>query len=91
MQGLPILLTKPDELPSSTNKALKALGVTNSMVIGGTAVVNEKVMDKIPGSSVSGKDRYETNIAVAKAFNMVSQNMYVATGRNFADALTGSV
>ncbi|WP_216647492.1 carboxypeptidase regulatory-like domain-containing protein [Bacillus sp. THAF10] len=92
MQGLPILLTKPDELPSSTNKALKALGVTNSMVIGGTAVVNEKVMDKIPGSiRVSGKDRYETNIAVAKAFNMVSQNMYVATGRNFADALTGSV
>ncbi|TYS72094.1 S8 family serine peptidase [Sutcliffiella horikoshii] len=89
--GVPILLTDAHALPSSTADALGELGVTNSIVIGGTAVVSDEVMENIPGAvRISGKDKYETNIEVAKAFNVNSQNMYVATGNSFADALTGS-
>ncbi|MCF3943155.1 cell wall-binding repeat-containing protein [Oceanobacillus alkalisoli] len=39
----------------------------------------------------SGKDRYETNIAINKQSNIDTKNIYVATGTNYADALTGAV
>ncbi|MGD7053277.1 cell wall-binding repeat-containing protein [Sutcliffiella horikoshii] len=90
-EGIPVLLTDTHTLPDSTRGAIDELGVTESVIVGGTAVVSDAVMRELPGSMrVSGKDKYATNIEVAKAFGVDNKHMYIATGRSFADALTGA-
>ncbi|MBO1909966.1 cell wall-binding repeat-containing protein, partial [Microvirga sp. 3-52] len=90
--GMPILLTQADKLPVKTVEALERLGATKTIVVGGKTVVSEKVVKQLPKpTTLSGADRYETNIAVAEHFGVTSKHMYVATGQNYADALTGAV
>ncbi len=91
-QGLPILLTNTNVLPESTESALNELGVTSTIVIGGSLVVTDTVMATLPNPErVSGTSRYDTNVEVAKKFGVTNKHMYVATGIDFADALTGAV
>jgi len=40
---------------------------------------------------IAGADRYATSLAVAQYFNLSGQNVCIATGNNFPDALAGSV
>lgn len=40
---------------------------------------------------IGGADRYATSLEVAKYFKLTGQNICVASGNNFPDALTGSV
>ncbi|NLP51079.1 S8 family serine peptidase [Bacillus sp. RO1] len=91
-EGLPILLTDTNKLPTATQAALDELGVSTSIAIGGKAVISEAVLDQLPNAKrISGKNLYETNIEVAKEFHGDNKHIYVATGKSFADALTGSV
>ncbi|TYS67182.1 S8 family serine peptidase [Sutcliffiella horikoshii] len=91
-EGLPILLTKTNDLPTATQAALDELGVSTSIAVGGKAVISEAVHDQLPNAErISGQNRYETNIELAKVFTSEAKHIYVATGNNFADALTGSV
>ncbi|MFC4713039.1 cell wall-binding repeat-containing protein [Planococcus dechangensis] len=88
--GTPILLTRKDSVPAATKAALSKLGVKNTLVIGGTGAVSAKVASELPSSTrISGSNRYETSLAVAKYFGSPSDTVYVATGTAFADALAG--
>lgn len=90
-EGLPILLTLPNSLPEVTKEALNSLGITETIVVGGTGVVSEEVFNQLPNPTrVSGADRYLTTVELFKYFNPTSDLIYVATGRGFADALTGA-
>ena len=90
--GIPILLTQVDKLPAKTSDALEALGVTETIVVGGKTVVSEAVVKQLPNpTTLSGADRYETNIEIANHFGVTSKHVYIATGQNYADALTGAV
>ncbi|MCF3942678.1 cell wall-binding repeat-containing protein [Oceanobacillus alkalisoli] len=91
-EGLPILLTLDDRVAKATESAVQSLGVKETLVVGGESVVSKKVAQALPKAErLSGKDRYETNIAIAKHFGVDSKHIYVATGQNYADALTGGV
>ncbi|MBO1911277.1 cell wall-binding repeat-containing protein, partial [Microvirga sp. 3-52] len=60
--GTPILLTLKDTLPAATTEALEKLGATNTVVVGGTAVVSATVANALPSMNrLGGLDRYETN------------------------------
>ncbi|WP_226577251.1 cell wall-binding repeat-containing protein [Halobacillus litoralis] len=88
-RGYPILLTKQNTLPDVTKTALSSL--QSSIVIGGSAVVSETVFDMLPDAArYGGEDRYETSAQVATILNP-QDKAFIATGANFADALTGSV
>ncbi|WP_010676970.1 cell wall-binding repeat-containing protein [Bacillus timonensis] len=89
--GVPILLTRADRIPNPTKQALN--GISTIYVIGGTGAVSNKVVNQLPGkvTRISGKDRFETASAIIKNFNFGDQQALVATGYNFADALTGAV
>jgi putative cell wall-binding protein len=68
--GLPILLTEPDTLSPQAASALKQLGVTQVLVLGGPAAVSPGVEDALRrlGVSVqrlSGPDRGATAAAIA--------------------------
>ncbi|WP_100333321.1 cell wall-binding repeat-containing protein [Bacillus alkalisoli] len=91
-QNMPILLTRQNVLPEATSKAIRNIDVKELYVIGGQLAVSDEITKLLPKHTrISGSTRYETNVNVMKHFNTTSKHAYVATGRQFADALTGSV
>jgi len=93
-QGIPILATTRDALPPSVKAFLDSQsGITDSYVIGGTAVVGNTVQAQLPGTAhrYAGLTKYDTNIEVLKGFKDVLQNekIYVANGETLVDALAG--
>ncbi|SHF76377.1 carboxypeptidase regulatory-like domain-containing protein [Ornithinibacillus halophilus] len=90
--GMPILLTRPDSLPEETASVVETLGVTETIIVGGYEVVTEEVAAQLPAvERLRGTNRYETNIVVNDYFGVDNNHLYVATGKQYADALTGAV
>lgn len=89
-QGYPILLTDINRLPESSRTALEGKDV---IVVGGEAVVGQSVIDELCGgvTRISGANRAVTSVELAKFFQPGTGKMYIATGYDFADALTGAV
>ncbi|RXI40860.1 cell wall-binding repeat-containing protein [Clostridium tetani] len=98
IREIPIILTKSSELPSETKEYIKKCNANKSYVIGGQASISDSIKKSLPRSKrIYGKDRFQTNVAVAKAFpsDFEFKKPYVAlgagsTGNEFADALAVS-
>ncbi|MGG4491644.1 cell wall-binding repeat-containing protein [Metabacillus idriensis] len=89
-KGYPILLSKTNELPDPTKKELN--GKKETIFVGGKSILSDAVIKQAPnGKRISGADRFDTAAAIIKQYQPDASNAYVATGMNFADALTGSV
>jgi uncharacterized protein YjdB len=89
--NIPILLTDTDTLPSATAAALQELGITQTIVVGGTGVISDSVAQKLPSPTrYFGSNRYQTAISIAKSLGSDTSTLFVATGDNFPDALAGS-
>ncbi|MCC0657716.1 cell wall-binding repeat-containing protein [Clostridioides sp. ES-S-0123-01] len=92
----PILLTKNDSLNKLTEKEIKRLEVKNVYIVGGLKSVGEKVVSdlKTKGLNViriSGNDRYETSIKLAKELDKNSKlsKVVVVNGeKGLADAVS---
>jgi len=92
--GMPILLTAKNSLPSGVSDYLESNTVTQTYIVGGTGVISSEVASDVPGPfRLAGSNRYETNVAIMQNFasELNFDNVYVAIGSNFADALTGAV
>ncbi|MFK3960876.1 cell wall-binding repeat-containing protein [Guptibacillus hwajinpoensis] len=88
-KGYPILLTEADDIPSATSNALK--GIDGSIIVGGETAVNGKLDKKLHAEDrYAGDNRFGTAADIATSLNP-SARVYVSTGMNFADALSGSV
>lgn len=91
--GYPILLTEKESLPTETSDVLDDMSST--IVVGGTGAVSDKVYKQLPGADrVSGATRYETAAKIISKFDesgIPVEKAFIANGRGFADALTGSV
>jgi putative cell wall-binding protein len=93
----PMLLTQGERLPATTLATLQALGVTKVVVLGGTDAISSGVSSNLPGTvkRISGDDRYATSVAIADytfpdlAAKPSCATVFLATGEQFADALTG--
>ena len=91
-QGVPILLTESSALSADTEDVLKDLNVTESLVIGGTAVVGSDIMNHLPfPTRISGETAYDTAASVLQAYPPTTAKLEIATGENYPDALTGAV
>jgi SpoIID/LytB domain protein len=93
----PVLLTRPDQLPSATVAELTRLQPARIVVLGGTASVSQAVMDQLAtytrGGGVTrvwGPERFETAAAVASTLLPNATSAYVANGLLFPDALAGA-
>jgi putative cell wall-binding protein len=88
--GIPILLTKKDKLPSATKKEMDKK--TQTIIVGGTAVVSATLERKLPGAKrYAGNGRYSTTREIVTKLPLGNESAYIASGENFPDALTGSV
>lgn len=90
----PILLSEKNRLTAEVEAELIRLNPKNIFIIGGTAVVNESVVDQIKTKlptvaieRISGSDRIETSLKVAEKLGF-NGNLVVAYGWNYADALS---
>lgn len=98
-QGGPLLLTPPTSLPAAVRNELRRLNPALVVVVGGPSVVSRAVETAVtsllPNAHVrrdSGTDRYETSRVIAEnAFPAgTTASAFIATGRNFPDALAAS-
>ncbi|TYS89363.1 cell wall-binding repeat-containing protein [Rossellomorea aquimaris] len=90
--GIPILLSPTDELANETKEALKS--VTDTIIVGGKSAISDGVQKQLANTNpvrIAGTNRYETSVNIATQLEMPGDIITVATGQNFADALTGSV
>lgn len=96
--GGPILLTLTEEVPPATAAELERLDAGRIVVFGGTEVVGDAVLDELAGYTdgsvdrMSGPSRFDTAAAIAlENYDAGVEAAYVATGGEFADALSGGV
>jgi len=94
--GIPLLLTDTQKVPTATLNALQKLGVTEITLIGGESAISASVAGQLKTagytvSRLSDQDRYKTNVAILKNLPYNMDKMVVATGGSFPDALAGSV
>ncbi|WP_282140972.1 cell wall-binding repeat-containing protein [Cytobacillus oceanisediminis] len=88
--GYPILLTEKNQIPAATATILKDFNKT--LVSGGYGVISDNAISGLKSvERFRGKDRFETNADIVKKLKLGNEQAYVATGYNFADALTGAV
>lgn len=94
--GGPILLATHGAIPTDTVAELTRLRPGRIVVLGGSGVISDAVATQLGGYATSGSvnrlagaDRYATSAAVASATFASATTVYIATGRNFPDALGG--
>lgn len=88
----PILLTLKDTIPDTIANALQQLKVKNVFIVGGTGVISSTVENQLSSIGIkvtrlSGQNRYETDIQVAKQLGSVDKVVLV-NGEDFPDALS---
>jgi|GEM_PF-3134681 len=93
--GGPLLLTSSRSLPSVAAAELTRLDPAEVVIVGGTAVVTSSVVTQVKRLGldvrrVSGTDRYATSRALISTFAPSSDTLYLATGRNYPDALAAA-
>lgn len=94
----PILLTTAASLNSNAKAALEQLKPENIYIIGGTASVSKAVRNELSSDGynlieLSGKNRYETNIAVANELvklGVSADNVMLVSGEGFSDVLSAT-
>lgn len=88
--NMPILLAQGDNLANSVTSYLSGKQITKTYVIGD---FNDNVTKQLPNTEIiSGSNIYNTNVKVLEKFNADYNfdNLFMATGEDFADALTGT-
>lgn len=94
--GTSVLLTDADVLSPAAREELLRIGPDRILVLGGPGAVSDSVAEALRALAPSverlaGADRYETAVAVsATMFESGADLVFVATGRNFPDALAGA-
>jgi putative cell wall-binding protein len=95
--GAPVLLVQATSIPGATKTELDRLDPARIVVLGGASVIDGSVLTALksfttgPVIRVAGSDRYATAAAAsASTFDPGVPVAFVATGRNFPDALAGA-
>lgn len=91
----PVVLTKTNQLESSTVELLKDLGVNQATVIGGELTVTPAVENQLSNLGIShnriaGRNRYIGSAEVAAESYPNPQNLVIASGEIFSDALVSA-
>lgn len=90
---IPIILVANSSMNTSLLKYLSSHTIQQTYIIGNESEINNTMMNDFPNPTrITGSNKYETNLAVLKYFepNYSFDNVFVATGNGFADALAGS-
>lgn len=96
-EPLPVLLTRPDEVPDPTQRALRELRTAKVLIVGGPAAVSTAVEEDLTTQGyevtrIAGPSRYGTSVAMARAALARAGDeplpVVFASGGDFPDALS---
>ena len=93
IKSMPILLSPQNSLDPYVSAFIANKSIPVSYIAGGSDVVSDAVASSVPNSTrLSGDDRYGTNMSIINEFaaSLNFDTVYLATGLNFPDALSGS-
>ena len=87
-----ILFTDPTRLSAPTLRVIEDLGITNVTLIGGPAALSTAIQETFVNRGLNvnrlwGANRYDTARAVSSKVLEDSPYLFIASGRNFADAV----
>ena len=92
-QNMPILLTKPGQLPASTAKTIEDWKLTKVTIGGGSKSVSGEVEKEVRKyaevNRIAGADRYETSVLIAEQVYVKPKHVVIASGEVFPDAIVG--
>lgn len=91
--GAPILLTRKSSLPIVVENEIDRLNPNEVFLVGGTGVISDSIKAVLQNKGIkvtriSGVNRYETSLEIAKYVNSSEQEICVVTGANYPDALS---
>lgn len=93
--GIPILLIQPKKIPECAIKYLNSKPITKAYIVGDESIASGDIVKPFSFTygNIYGTDRYKTNHDAILRFQDIlnSNTFYVATGDNYANALTCSV
>lgn len=91
----PILLTDGNHLTDQTKHQIERLSPTEIIIVGGPAAINDSVLGNAQSAAptanvrrIWGQTRYETSLNIMNDLSNRSDTVVIATGANFADALS---
>ncbi|SCG46443.1 cell wall-binding repeat-containing protein [Micromonospora inositola] len=93
--GGPLLLTPPDRLEATTKAEMQRIllpGQSTVYLLGSTGALSKAVEDQVRAMGyyvkrLAGPDRFATSVEIAKAIDPNPEQVFLATGMNFPDAL----
>lgn len=93
--GGPLLLTLPRTLPDLVVNELRRLAPETVVLVGSEAVVGAEVEAQVQAlglttDRVAGPDRYATSRALIERYALPGSTLFIATGRNYPDALAAA-
>jgi len=93
--GAPVLLTGKTSLPLESLGEISRLQPDTAYIVGGTAVIGSAVEQQIRAlvptvKRLSGSNRYETSAAVSQEVFSGAEDVFIALGTNFPDALVAA-
>lgn len=101
IKGYPLIMANKDKLSENLKAQLNKIQPSKVYVISSENVISNNIMNEIKNINtnlkytdivrIAGKNRYETNLLINKAFNLKSTNAVIASGEGYGDALAGSV
>lgn len=93
-----ILLTRTNDIPEGIQNYLISKQPKQIYIAGGTGAVSDSVENQIkailPGSNITrfaGYERFDTAALVYNQFAKAPNNIYIASGLDYPDALSGTV
>lgn len=92
-KGMPIILVPANDLTAMQKDFFSKNKIPNTYIINGNNEISENIIQQLPGCEViSGSNAYERNVNLINRFvdDLDLSNIYIATGRNFPDALAAS-
>ncbi len=91
--SMPIILTPSNYMNEDVKKFIASAEINETVIVGGVGAISYEVASEFPNPMrIDGQNRFETNINVLSTFGdwLSYDEVYVATGMNYPDALAGS-
>ncbi|WP_291580965.1 cell wall-binding repeat-containing protein [Clostridium sp. UBA6640] len=91
--SMPIVLVSKDNVNKVVKEYIDSQNIQQSYVVGAEGVISKQVASNLPAvKRLGGNNRFDTNKAIINEFKgaINFSNIYVVTGMDYPDALSGS-
>ncbi len=93
-RSIPIILVGHNAIPEVVKNYISSHNITKTYVVGAGSSLDESILSTLTNvEKINGVDKYERNLAIVDRFksDLDFDTIYMTSGENFPDGLTGSI